>query len=1164
MKHIFLTVLLSVAFFLNATASGALDRAGWTATTSATWNPGAHGLPNLFDNDLGTHWSSTSVLKAGEWMIIDMKSKQAFNQIVMDQTVNNGDCPNGFAVYVSDDGQNWGESVAAGAGTSGPQTSITFSEKVGRYIKIEMTEDRGAYWAMSELYVNLADTRATWTATSSLTNAHNEGTLQNMFDGSLDTQWSSTAELTNGDWMIIDMKLERIFNQIILNQTKATGDCPDDFSIYVSKDGTNWGEKIASGRGTNGAQTEILFMEQTAQYIKIELGQRGAYWNVTEFYANLIELPYRAFWTASISSRLFNSDKLGQMFDDNLTTEWEAGDVMPGDWLVIDMKTAQTFNQIILDQTKTPGDKLNGFKVYVSDDSANWGEPIAEGKGTDSKTIITMGETQIGRYIKIEATESTNSMWWKVTEFNIGLVVLDYRFGWTASISDRLFNSDKFGLMFDSDLTTNWEAGDVLPGDWLVVDMKMAQTFNQIILDQTKTPGDKLNGFKVYVSDDPANWGEPIIEGKGTDGKTKITFAEEQTGRYIKIEATESTNSMWWKITEFHIDLIELDYRFSWTATTSNSLPGGAMFDGEMTSGWSTGALQEPGQWVIINMQEPQTFNQITLGLAENRYDDYPRGYEVYVSNDPDNFGSALISGVGTKGAATVIDFLDQQAQYIKIVQTGTADESYWAIDEFDINTATDRQYRFGWTATVSDGWNSSRLPNLFDDNLETDWSSENVLTADQWMIIDMKKAQTFNLIAFDQTTNNGDYPEGFKVFVSTDGENWGTAVAESKGTNAPHTLVTFEEQTARYVKVQLTEPKGAYWAITELHVKKGDYRYGWTATVSERLSSNNLLNMFDGNFATDWSTLNVLEVGDWMIIDMKTPQTFNQIIFDQTTNNGDHPNGFKVYASNDPENFGEAVTLGGGASAPTSSAAIYADQTARYIKIELTESKGAYWAVTEFDINVVTDKDYRWGWTMIASHNNGRAMLALDGNFDTKWDSGPMYGGEWIILDMKGAMQFNQIILENSGDYPREYEVFVSNDGANWGEKVKSGLGENAQNEFGQTEIVLPEQTVRYIKINQLGLGLGASWSIFELNIDYDPTLSIEQVIEDNTQVYYSNGQIYLQGVALPNVLNIYNVLGQKLESIKVSQDIIPVDLAAGIYVITLDNNASYKLLVK
>jgi hypothetical protein len=419
-----------------------------------------------------------------------------------------------------------------------------------------------------------------------------------------------------------------------------------------------------------------------------------------------------------------------------------------------------------------------------------------------------------------------------------------------------------------------------------------------------------------------------------------------------------------------------------------------------------------------------------------------------------------------------------------------------------------------------------------------------------------------------NQSKNEGDCPEGFKVFVSKDGEAWGNAVAESKGTRGAHTLVTFEEHNDRYIKIELTEAKDSYWAITEFHATTGDYRFGWTATVSERWNTSRIPNMFDNDLTTDWSSLNTLQVGEWMIVDMKAPQTFNQIILDQITKedgNHDHPEGFKVYATNDLENWREAINHGKGSNTPQTKVNLAPDQTARYIKIELTESRGAYWAISEFNINLAIKEDYRFGWTMTASHNNGKAHLALDGDIETGWESGPQYGEEWIILDMKEEIQFNIITLDQGtspGDYPREYEVFVSNDGKSWGNKVKAGEGT-----MDVTEIVLRVQKARYFKINQIGLGVGgAYWAIHELHVDYDPdiTTALVQPGKEDIQVYYSNKQIHLQGVTFPSVLSLYNLLGQKTKSIEVNQNVIPVDLAPGVYIVTLDNGFSSKLLIK
>jgi len=81
-----------------------------------------------------------------------------------------------------------------------------------------------------------------------------------------------------------------------------------------------------------------------------------------------------------------------------------------------------------------------------------------------------------------------------------------------------------------------------------------------------------------------------------------------------------------------------------------------------------------PGQYVVVDMQAAKTFRRIVMDSTGSN-NDYARGYEVYVSNDGVNWGSAIASGTGT-GPVLTIDFAAQTARYIKIVQTGSA--SYW------------------------------------------------------------------------------------------------------------------------------------------------------------------------------------------------------------------------------------------------------------------------------------------------------------------------------------------------------------------------------------------------------------------------------------------------------------------------------------------------------
>ena len=64
---------------------------------------------------------------------------------------------------------------------------------------------------------------------------------------------------------------------------------------------------------------------------------------------------------------------------------------------------------------------------------------------------------------------------------------------------------------------------------------------------------------------------------------------------------------------------------------------------------------------------------------------DYPRAYFVFASNDNNDWGPAITSGVGSSDGNTVIDFSNQNARYIRIEQAGSSDRYWWSIHELSI-----------------------------------------------------------------------------------------------------------------------------------------------------------------------------------------------------------------------------------------------------------------------------------------------------------------------------------------------------------------------------------------------------------------------------------------------------------------------------------------------
>jgi len=125
-----------------------------------------------------------------------------------------------------------------------------------------------------------------------------------------------------------------------------------------------------------------------------------------------------------------------------------------------------------------------------------------------------------------------------------------------------------------------------------------------------------------------------------------------------------------------------------WTASASNN-NGKAQnaIDYDENTRWDTSALQQPGQWFMIDMRKEQEFDKLVLNYAKSP-NDSPKSYEVYVSNDVEAWGQPIASGTGTP-TSTIINFDLQKGRYIRILQTGTGPSGYWSIHELRVYNST-------------------------------------------------------------------------------------------------------------------------------------------------------------------------------------------------------------------------------------------------------------------------------------------------------------------------------------------------------------------------------------------------------------------------------------------------------------------------------------------
>jgi hypothetical protein len=111
------------------------------------------GFGNALDGSAGTRWDTGAYQTNGQYFQVDMLSTKTFHQVRLDAAGYANDYPRGYAVYVSNDGSNWGAAVVTGSG-NGAITDITLGSTAARYIKVVQTGNSTTnWWGISEFNV---------------------------------------------------------------------------------------------------------------------------------------------------------------------------------------------------------------------------------------------------------------------------------------------------------------------------------------------------------------------------------------------------------------------------------------------------------------------------------------------------------------------------------------------------------------------------------------------------------------------------------------------------------------------------------------------------------------------------------------------------------------------------------------------------------------------------------------------------------------------------------------------------------------------------------------------------------------------------------------------------------------------------------------------------
>jgi uncharacterized repeat protein (TIGR02543 family) len=535
------------------------------------------------------------------------------------------------------------------------------------------------------------------------------------------------------------------------------------------------------------------------------------------------------------------------------------------------------------------------------------------------------------------------------------------RTGWvaTASASD----GGSAANAIDADSNTRWSPGaDQTNGQWFQVDMGSAQTFNRIVLDAGSATGSYPRGYEVKVSNDGTNWSSSVASGTGSNAVITVTFAT-QTARYIRVTQTGSASGTWWSLQEFYayVPAVVPLPRTGWVASSTQSGGGSPTnaIDGNGSTRWSPGVPQASNQWFQVDLGSAQTFSQIALDAGGS---DYPRGYQVNVSNDGSNWGSAVATGSGS-GAVTTINFATQTARYIRVTQTGSSSVNWWSIYEFNVYSTTATTYTL--TKTSSNGtmalnpaWPTypagtvvtvTAVPNA--GYVFNGWSGALSGSANPTTItMNANKSITANFAASSATyTLTVTAPNG-TVTLNPPGPTYpvNTVVTVRVDPNAGYVFNGWSGALSGSAN-PTTITMNANKSITANIAYPALPRTGWAASASSSASFDSPANAIDGNITTRWSTGASQANGQWFQVDMGSAQIFSQIVLDAGSSTGDYPRGYQVNVSNDGSNWGSPVATGTGSAVTTIT---FATQTARYIRVTQTGSaSGIWWSMHEFNV---------------------------------------------------------------------------------------------------------------------------------------------------------------------------------------------------------------------
>ena len=139
-----------------------------------------------------------------------------------------------------------------------------------------------------------------------------------------------------------------------------------------------------------------------------------------------------------------------------------------------------------------------------------------------------------------------------------------------------------------------------------------------------------------------------------------------------------------------------------------------------------------------------------------------------------------------------------------------------WTADALRASLPGSLPHREQWKLTAS--VNPENLKNVFDNDSKSRWDTKASQIPGMWFQIELPQETALGVLRLDQGASGNDYPRGYRLEASSDGQQWKT-LSQGKGTPGV-TEIPLPGIKAKFLKITTTASQpGTYWSISELEI---------------------------------------------------------------------------------------------------------------------------------------------------------------------------------------------------------------------------------------------------------------------------------------------------------------------------------------------------------